>query len=138
MNSDQQYQLAKLPKTFKKLKLFFYTFGLSLQLHCPYNIYSCTVYQTLTTLGIVHSTCKTQHCYINRVFPYIPVLVYIQSNSLNTSRQSILKYGNWRYNSLQILDIINAYYSFTFKHHFLYNIFSDLTFLSLYVCVCVC
>lgn len=78
-----------------------------------------------------HSTCTKQHYYINRAPPFIPVhvLASIQSNSLNTSRQSILKYGNWRHNSLQILDII-AYYLFTFNHHFLY-IFSDLKFLSL-------
>lgn len=78
-----------------------------------------------------HSTCTKQHYYINRAPPFIPVhvLASIQSNSLITSRQSILKYGNWRHNSLQILDII-AYYLFTFNHHFLY-IFSDLKFLSL-------
>lgn len=67
-----------------------------------------------------HSTCTKQHYYTSSS---------IQSNSLNSSRQSILKCGNWRHNSLQILHII-AYYLFTFNHHFLY-IFSDLKFLSL-------
>lgn len=67
MNSDQQFQLAKLPKTLK--------FSIAIYIHMVFPSYIFMHY-VLDPDNFRHSTCTKQHYYIDRASPSIPVVVY--------------------------------------------------------------